>query len=185
MPWYIVMTKPRAEWAVHTELRRLGYDTLYLHRRETISHARRKIAVIRPLYARYLFVAVAPGQAFPRRDEPYGVSTILRGPSGPREIPETEIEQERTRCDETGLVAPPAPIVRALIPPGTEVVITQGVWSQFPGIVTLDDGKEITVSMNLFGRDTPAVVPAAWVRPVSPKVGSLPEIGPIPARQRR
>lgn len=181
MPWYIVMTRPRAEWAVHTELRRLGYDTLYLHRRETISHARRKIAVIRPLYSRYLFVRVEPGQPCPRRDEPYGVSTILRGPHGPREIPEEEIAQERTRCDETGLVAPPAPVVRALLDPGTEVVITEGAFHQFPGIVVLDDGREITVSVNLFGRSTRAVLPHRWVKTVSPKVPNHREIQAAPA----
>lgn len=56
--WFAVYTRPQAEVAASDRLRRQGYHAYLPMQRVWISHARRRRVASRPLFPRYLFVAL-------------------------------------------------------------------------------------------------------------------------------
>src|SRR6185437_1454428 len=56
--WYAVYTQPHAEPKALDHLLRQGYSAYLPRYRAKVSHARRRQIVLRPLFPRYLFVAV-------------------------------------------------------------------------------------------------------------------------------
>lgn len=166
--WYAVHTNARGEWQAHKRLREQGYETLYLHRRATVSHARRKIGVLRPYFPRYLFVAVLPGQSFAAINSTEGVSALVYFGDEPLVIPQRVIAELRTRCDQTGLVPEEVAKTAHLMAEGTEVHITSGTFAGFVGTVALDTGKQVRLWLSLFGRPVEATVPLSSVERVSP-----------------
>lgn len=101
------MTKARAEWGVHKELRRQGYATLYLHYQGKVKHARRVIAVLKPFFPRYLFVGLEDGQSLYDIAETRGVVAVLSNADGPLEVPSREIERLARGADADGRVDTP------------------------------------------------------------------------------
>ena len=78
-------------------------------------HARRKIGVLRPLFPRYLFVAVGPGRSLYEVNTTPGVATVLHVGGVPLEIAVEIIDLLRKRADEHGRTD--APRVRELVRP--------------------------------------------------------------------
>ena len=56
--WYVVYTHAKAESSVAGHLHRQGFDAYLPMCRKTLRHARRKTEVLRPLFPRYVFVAL-------------------------------------------------------------------------------------------------------------------------------
>lgn len=189
MTWYAVHTAARAERLAHRRLAEQGFETLYLHYAGTIRHARRVIGVMKPLFPRYLFVNVAPGQGVGTVNDTDGVSTIVRGPDGPYEIPEAVIERMRGWCvDASGRVpTPPGEGERRRLPAGTEVTIADPAspWRGIIATVTLDMGDELRVLMDLFGGKVEATMPVQGVEPVSPEWMLVGDQTPQKRRARR
>lgn len=162
MNWFCVMTQPTREEAVNAALRASRLETLFCHYTYLAKHARRQYETIKPLFARYIFVA-APLERLHEVNTTQGVSYILGGPDGPHPIPETEIERLKSGCDENGLIASPdQPKKRDCIPAGTKVRITEGPLTGYDCIVLIDKSKHITVNVEAFGGHIPAdVLPSA------------------------
>lgn len=173
MPWYAVHTNARAEWLAHTELRRQGYETLYLHYLAAVSHGRRSIVVNRPYYPRYLFALVDVGQSVYAVNKTQGVSTVVYAGADPLEIPERVIAEQRTKGDRNGLVKLTGEERhdRERIASGAEVKLLSGTFAGFAATVALDEGKELRVWLNLLNRRVAATVPESAV--VHPSGGAL------------
>lgn len=167
--WYVVHSAPRAEWMVHRGLRRLGYDTLYLHYPGTVKHANRVIGVIKPLFPRYLFVGLREGQGLYDVNELSGVSTVLYGADGPYEVEQAVIEELRARGDDDGQVAGYERSRKRRLPElleGQCVRIVDGPFRGYNAVVVLDSGTMIRLNVEVFRRLIEADVPPEAVKAV-------------------
>lgn len=170
--WYAVQTQPRAEWMVHRKLRQAGYGTLHLHYRALVSHARRKYAVLRPYFPGYLFVEIGPRQSAMAVNTTHGVLGLVHAGEAPVVVPPAVIEELRAKGDSAGLM--PAEVgerlerQRASMAPGTAVRLVSGPFAGFVGTVALDDGLELRLWLDLFGRRVKAVSSADFVERLSP-----------------
>lgn len=98
--WFIAMTDPQGELTTATRLRDDRYQAHVPCERVTISHARRKIEVERPLLPRYLFVGLNSTQlattGFRRINSTIGIREVLCGTERqPRRIPEKLVDEFR------------------------------------------------------------------------------------------
>jgi transcriptional antiterminator RfaH len=173
MKWFAVLTNARAEWMAHQELRRQGYDTLYLHYMGTVSHANRKIGVLKPYFPRYLFVGVEPGQSIGKVNKTQGVSTVVYFGDEPLAVPDRVMDELRAKGNRDGLVDVPAAPVRERLERGTQVTLESGPFAGFIATVSLDRGASIVVWLRSFGdRLIPLTVGPEDVEPLNPTGGA-------------
>ena len=180
--WHVVHTLARSEWLAHTHLRRQGYETLYLHFTGTVCHARRKIGVLKPLFPRYLFVAVEPGQGLYAVNNTAGVASVLAGVDGPAEIAASEIDTLRRRSDEHGKVD--APRFKPQPPrfaPGECVRVIDGPLRSYNGIVDVDNAGEVDVWVQAFGGVIKMKLPSEALKSRHPQGGNRPKATPCNA----
>jgi transcription antitermination factor NusG len=170
--WFAVHTNARAEWMAHCRLKEQGYDSLYLHFLGLVRHARRQIAVLKPYFPRYLFVAIGPGQSFGPVNRTIGVASIVHRGDEPLWIPDPVIAELRSRGNAAGLIGPEEIRKRALLKRGSQVRILQGPLEGFLATVAFDDGAQIKVWLSLFGRHTPARLPSQGVELLHPNCGA-------------
>jgi transcriptional antiterminator RfaH len=96
--WSVVMAKPNCENLAVANLERQGY-TCYFPR---ILQQNGKVNLIRPLFPRYLFVAITERWYSIRGTR--GVSYILLGDNGPATIPPAVIESIKSKENEQGFI---------------------------------------------------------------------------------
>ena len=166
--WYAVHTKPQKEGLVHKLLGFQGFETLYLHYPYVIKHARRTRMVMRAYFPRYVFVAVAEGQAIYDVNNTLGVSTVVYLDDEPLEIPGPVIAELRERADHKGMLklSPKETTeVRKRYRRGQRVRITEGVLEGLEATIRLDAGHEVKVWMELFKRRVRLSFPPGAVSP--------------------
>src|ERR1700753_504542 len=87
--WYVVQTQANGEAKAAEHLRRQGYEIYlprYLKRRR---HARKVDFVAKPLFPRYMFVAVdVATQSWRSIQSTAGVSRLVTNGDGPASVPE-------------------------------------------------------------------------------------------------
>ncbi len=167
-PWYACHTKPQKEGLVHTLLTLQGFETLFLHYPWTIRHARKERHVMRSYFARYIFVAVAEGQAVGDINNTIGVNTVVYQGDEPLEIPLPVIEELRLRADESGLLkGTPEETTeqRKRYRRGQKVRITEGILEGLQAVIGLDAGHEVKVWMELFKGRVQVSLPPEAVSP--------------------
>jgi transcriptional antiterminator RfaH len=96
--WSVVMTKPNCENIAVANLARQGYDCYF----PRILQQNGKLDLIRPLFPRYLFVAITERWYSIRGTR--GVSYILLGDNGPAFISPTVVDSIKSRENEKGFV---------------------------------------------------------------------------------
>ena len=170
--WFAVHTNARAEWMAHCRLKEQGYDSLYLHFLGLVRHARRQIAVLKPYFPRYLFVAIGSGQSFGPVNRTIGVASIVHHRDEPLEIPEPVIAELRSRGNAAGLIALEEVGKRAFLTRGSQVRILQGPLEGFLATVAVDDGAQIKVWLPLFRRHTIARMLSQGVELLHPSCGA-------------
>lgn len=161
--WYVVHSQPHAERRARQNLERQGYEAWLPLCRRRRRHARRIELVLRPLFPRYLFVALDP-ETTPWRPmlSTFGVAGVIQGPEGPLPVPEPVIAGLIARADEAGVLAldPPAYL------PGARVRITSGPLADLEGIFQArTDAERVAVLLRLMGREVRVMVPAADIEP--------------------
>ena len=150
--WYVVHTHPNAEMKAVAHLERQGYE-IYLPRyRKWRRHARRRELVWRPLFPRYLFIALDLLQT---RWRPIlstvGVSRLVRGGDKPVPVASGLVEeiQEQERChlfDENAQVAH--------LRIGDLVRVINGPFAdQIGKFCTVGDHERISILLELLGRE--------------------------------
>lgn len=162
--WYAVHTKPAREKDADTYLRRQGYMTFFPFTREkkfrTVHAASGKrclIEVERPLFSRYIFVALR------RRsdnlfdvNETYGVSTVVSIGGEPLQIPDGVITRLMSLTDADGLVAPKPKEHWFKGKPGDTVEMKDeapyyGLMAELASVADVDRKDEITIFVELLG----------------------------------
>jgi len=163
--WVVVHTHNRAEWQANRALKDAGFVTLYLHYLATVKHARKVIAVNKPLFPRYLFVAVEPHQNFHDINVAQGVSTVLHDADGPLPLREADIVRLRAGADENGLMASPKAVPdREKYKHGEKLRIIDGPLKGWDAVVILDNFEVIRVTVEMFKGELEAVLSPTAVK---------------------
>lgn len=173
--WYIVQCGRRTDQQVLDAFGRFKIETFYptitemkpLPRRRMSQQQRRSgFAVMQPqesaLFPRYVFTRFDICEpAWREAFDHAGVGGIMCHSSMPIWMPDEAIAQVRKRA---GTAITTSETLRSLFEVGDHVVVTNGPFASFPGIVEsgldvpldkLDASMRIKVAVNIFGRATP------------------------------
>jgi transcriptional antiterminator NusG len=173
--WYIVQCGRRTDQQVLSAFERFQIETFYptitemkpLPRRRMSQQQRRSgFAVMQPqesaLFPRYVFTRFDICQPVWRDAFDYaGVGGIMCHSSMPIWMPDDAIKRVR---DRVGTPIATSETLRAFFKVGDSVIVTNGPFASFPGIVEesldlpiqkLDANTRIKVAVNIFGRATP------------------------------
>lgn len=173
--WYIVQCGRRTDQQVLDSFDRFRIETFYptitemkpLPRRRMSQQQRRSgFAVMQPqesaLFPRYVFTRFDIREPVWRDAFDHaGVGGIMCHSSMPIWMPDEAIQRVR---DRTGSPITTSETLRMLFKVGEEVVVTNGPFATFPGIVEealdmpmekLDSSTRIKIAVNVFGRATP------------------------------
>ena len=103
--WYLVHTQPQAEARVEFNLRRQGFSSYLPKYQRTRRHARKTEMVTRPLFPRYLFVALDLAcDRWRTVQSTFGVSQFVLSGDEPARVPCAVIDEIRAREGEGGYV---------------------------------------------------------------------------------
>lgn len=160
--WYVVHTQPNREARADLNLRRQGFATYlprYVRRRR---HARRHEMVARPLFPRYLFVALDPARDRWRAvHSTFGVNHLVLAGDEPLAVPGGVVEEIRARENDEGFVKLGLP---AGIGPGSQVRLIDGIFADAKGVLErVADERRVAILLQLLGREVRVFVPAACI----------------------
>ena len=159
--WHVAYTRVRREASARIDLLDRGYEVLFLHYLGAVTHARRTRQVLKPLYPRYLFVGVSPGQSLYGAAEVPSVAAVLRNGDQPLEVPSAVIEELRGRCGPSGLIAAPRARERRRWGRGERVRIAEGPLMGFMATVAQDGGHAVRVWVEALGGKVVATMDAS------------------------
>lgn len=162
MRWYAVHARPSAEAKAAENLLRQGYAAYLPRHRRWVRHARRRTAVLRPLFPRYLFVGIdRASMAWRPVLSTIGVANLVCGGGEPIPVPDAVIDMLR-RHERQGDFDELAPARR--LQPGDPVRLSDGPFAQIVGrLVAASDHARVVVLFELLGRTVTAQVPAASI----------------------
>jgi transcriptional antiterminator RfaH len=160
--WYVVHTQPQNEMRAEAHLRRQGFTTYLPRYLRSRRHARKTETVARPLFPRYIFVAVDVARDRWRAiQSTLGVSHIVLAGDEPAALPEGVIEEIRARESDSGFVTLGLP---AGVGPGSRVRLLDGIFAESRGILErVGDDRRVAILLELLGREVRVFVPAASV----------------------
>lgn len=162
--WYVVHSQPHNERRAELNLQRQGFVTYlpcYLRSRR---HARRTETVVRPLFPRYLFVAVDLARDRWRAiQSTLGVCQLVLAGDEPAPVPDGVVEEIRAREGAEGFVNLG---LAAGLRPGSQVQLVDSIFAHHDGVIDrIADDRRIAVLLELLGREVRVFLPAASVRP--------------------
>jgi len=157
--WYVVQTHVNSETKAAANLDRQGFAVYlprYLKRR---SHARKIETVARPLFPRYLFVAIdVATQRWRSIQSTLGVSHLVCWSGHPASVENSVIDALRAREDDGGFIK----LARRFgFAPGDKVRITEGAFVDNLALVEgVSDHERVSVLLDLLGRKVRVLVGA-------------------------
>ncbi|MCC8945691.1 transcriptional antiterminator RfaH [Bradyrhizobium sp. USDA 4516] len=157
--WYVVRTQVNAEARAAAGLVRQGFSTYLPRYQKRRSHARKVQFVPRPLFPRYLFVAIdIAAQRWRAIQSTLGVSHLVCVGDRPAAVENGVIDALKSREDETGFVALAR---RPAFSPGDTVRIVEGAFVDSLALVEdASDHHRVAVLLNLLGRKVRVLVGA-------------------------
>lgn len=160
--WYAAYTQAQAETRAAQELRQQGFDAFLPLCRRLRRHARRTETVLRPLFPRYLFLAMdVECQRWRSVNGTRGVAQLVRQGDRPAPIPSGIIETLRARADPCGAVPLDS---LALFERGQLVTVTAGPFAGHTGhYETLTADERVVILVELLGRSVEVTVPLLHV----------------------
>ncbi|GAA0010898.1 transcription/translation regulatory transformer protein RfaH [Bradyrhizobium diazoefficiens] len=151
MRWYVVQTQVNGEGQAAHNLLQQGYHTYlprYLKRRR---HARKVDFVAKPLFPRYMFVAVdIAGQRWRAIQSTRGVSHLVCNGDEPAVVPDGVLGELKAREDERGFVRLSAGPAFAR---GDKVQVLAGSFMNSAGLFDgMGDHDRVAILLDMLGR---------------------------------
>jgi transcriptional antiterminator RfaH len=162
MRWYAVQTRPGAEDCAATHLERQDYRIFCPRYRKTIRHARKRMIVMAPLFANYLFVELDTSKGRWRSvNGTRGVVRLLTHGDVPCPVPRGVVEALQDQTNGDGAVDW-APRI------GQAVQILEGPFEDFVGRLSrLDGAGRVCVLLDLLGRAVSVTLRCEALNPVA------------------
>lgn len=156
--WYLVHTQPQAEARVEFNLRRQGFSSYLPKYQRTRRHARKTEMVTRPLFPRYLFVALDLAcDRWRTVQSTFGVSQFVLSGDEPARVPCAVIDEIRAREGEGGYVQLGLP---AGIAVGSPVRFVDGIFADARVVIErIADARRVAVLLDLLGREVRVSTP--------------------------
>jgi transcriptional antiterminator RfaH len=157
--WYVAFTQPRAESQAGWHLDNQGFEPFLPLCRTLRRHARQVTAVARPMFPRYLFVAMDPERdRFRAVSGTRGVSHLVMAGERPAAVPPGVVETLQAQADSFGIV-PLASL--ALFERGAPVRILDGALTgQIGRYEMLTPDRRVILLLDLLGRRVTVDLPA-------------------------
>jgi len=160
--WYVVQTQPNGEAKAALNLKRQGYEIYlprYLKRR---SHARKIDITARPLFPRYLFVAVDQAtQRWRAIQSTFGVARLVCNGDAPASVPEGVVGLLKAREGADGFIRMET---RPTFAPGDKVRVLSGAFTDCAGLFTgLADHDRVAILLDMLGRKVRVLLDASLV----------------------
>ena len=149
--WYVVQTRANCEARAAQNLLRQGFEIYlprYLKRRR---HARKVDFAAKPLFPRYLFVAIdMAAQRWRSVQSTQGVSRLVCNGEEPAAVPDDLLGALKAREDDRGFVRMEAKPTFSL---GEEVRVLAGVFMDSAGLFDgMEDRDRVAILLDLLGR---------------------------------
>lgn len=160
--WYVVQTQVNGEAKAAQNLLRQGYEIYlprYLKRRR---HARKVDFAAKPLFPRYMFVAVDMAtQRWRSIQSTFGVARLISNGDEPAMVPEGVVAALRAREDEKGFVRLEA---RPDFAPGDKVRVLAGAFMDSAGLFNgMADHDRVSILLDMLGRKVRVLLDADMV----------------------
>jgi transcriptional antiterminator RfaH len=160
--WYVVQTRVNCEAKAARNLINQGYEVYlprYLKRRR---HARKVDFAVKPLFPRYMFVAIDMAtQRWLSIQSTFGVSRLLTTGEDPALVPDGVVRAIKQREDERGFVAMDN---RSAFVPGDKVRILAGAFMDSAGFFNgIADRDRVSILLDMLGRQVRVLLDADMV----------------------
>jgi transcriptional antiterminator RfaH len=149
--WYVVQTQVNGEAKAAQNLQRQGYDFYlprYLKRRR---HARKVDFTAKPLFPRYMFVAIDMAtQRWRSIQSTFGVTRLVCNGDDPAVVPDGVVPALKAREDDKGFVKLD---LRPTFTPGDKVRVLAGAFMDHAGLFNgLADHDRVSILLDMLGR---------------------------------
>jgi transcriptional antiterminator RfaH len=160
--WYVVQTQVNGEAKAAQNLARQGYEIYlprYLKRRR---HARKVDFTAKPLFPRYMFVAIDMAtQRWRSIQSTFGVTRLVSNGDGPAAVPEGVVHALRAREDDKGFVRLDS---KPAFAPGDKVRVLTGAFMDSAGLFSgLADHDRVSILLEMLGRKVRVLLDADMV----------------------
>jgi transcriptional antiterminator RfaH len=160
--WYVVQTQVNGEAKAAQNLLRQGYEIYlprYLKRRR---HARKVDFTARPLFPRYMFVAIDMAtQRWRSIQSTFGVARLVTNGDDPATVPEGVVHALRAREDEKGFIRLDN---RSAFAPGDKVRVLAGAFMDSAGLFNgVADHDRVSILLDMLGRKVRVLLDADMV----------------------
>lgn len=160
--WFVVMTQPNKEGLARTNLERQGFEVFLPMVRRTVSHARRKQQVLRPLFPRYAFLALdLERHRWRSVFGTFGVSTLIMEGERPRRVQEGIVETLQAAS------APGRGVdFKSQLAVGQQVRFVAGPFAEKLGrLVEMNDQERVAVLLEILGAERTVQAKASDLAP--------------------
>jgi transcriptional antiterminator RfaH len=157
--WYVVQTHINGEAKAASNLARQGFGVYFPRYLKRRSHARRVDMVPRPLFPRYLFVAIdLATQRWRSIQSTIGVSHLVSLGDGPASINDGVIGSLKQREDEGGFIKLDR---RIRFSPGDKVRVLDGAFvDSLAWVEETNDRERVAILLDFLGRKVRVLVGA-------------------------
>jgi transcriptional antiterminator RfaH len=160
--WYVVQTQVNGEAKAAQNLLRQGYEVYlprYLKRRR---HARKVDFTAKPLFPRYMFVAIDMAtQRWRSIQSTFGVARLVTNGDDPAMVPEGVIRALKAREDDKGFVRLDN---KPTFAPGDKVRVLAGAFMDSAGLFSgLADHDRVSILLEMLGRKVRVLLDADMV----------------------
>jgi transcriptional antiterminator RfaH len=160
--WYVVHTQVNGETKAAQNLLRQGFEVYlprYLKRRR---HARRVDFTVKPLFPRYLFVAIDMAtQRWRSIQSTFGVVRLVTNGDDPATLPDGVVHALRAREDEKGFIRLDS---KPAFAPGDKVRVLAGAFMDSAGLFSgLADHDRVSILLDMLGRKVRVLLDADMV----------------------
>jgi transcriptional antiterminator RfaH len=160
--WYVVQTQVNGEAKAAQNLQRQGYEVYlprYLKRRH---HARKMDFTAKPLFPRYMFVAVNMAtQRWRSIQSTFGVTRLVCNGEDPAAMPDGVVAALKAREDDKGFVKLD---LRPAFSPGDKVRVLAGAFMDNAGLFNgLADHDRVSILLDILGRKVRVLLHADMV----------------------
>lgn len=160
--WYVVQTQINSEAKAELNLRRQGFD-IYLPRcLKRRRHARKVEITARPLFPRYLFVAIdRTAQRWRSIQSTFGVARLISQGGEPASVPDGVVNAIKAREDDNGYVVLNLHHAFAL---GDKVRVLEGAFIDSAGLFDgRADRDRVAILLEMLGRKVRVLLDADLV----------------------
>lgn len=162
--WFLAQARPNQHDRARLNLERQGYPCFAPMRPLTRRRGSRLVAGTEPLFPGYLFLRIAPDQAWRPVKSTFGVAgLVMRGLHQPQPVPPDVMRDLFSRTDATGLLRAPD-----ALSPGDQVKIAVGPMADFiASVEKLDGAGRVGLLLEMMGQTVRVTIPLAHLTPVA------------------